>query len=123
LNSLEKLESLDVATVYPGHGRPFTDCKGAILKSKRKARDFLNHKEKTGSSLLKRITIYTLLMHRQVDEEMFFDYLMGTYWFKETIDLFFNSEYQQKYEEVMRDFLCRDIVRRKDGKLFTTVKP
>jgi hydroxyacylglutathione hydrolase len=123
LDSLEKLESLDVATVYPGHGRPFTDFKGAILKSKRKARDFLNHKEKTGSSLLKRITIYTLLMHRQVDEEMFFDYLMGTYWFKETIDLFFNSEYQQKYEEVMRDFLCRDIVRRKDGKLFTTVKP
>jgi hydroxyacylglutathione hydrolase len=123
LDSLEKLESLDVEIVYPGHGRPFTDFKEAISKSKRKARDFLNHKEKTGASLLKRITIYTILMYRQVDEEKFFDYLMGTYWFKETIDLFFNSEYQQKYEEVMSDFLRRDIVRRRDGKLFTTVKP
>ncbi|MBW2002424.1 MAG: MBL fold metallo-hydrolase [Deltaproteobacteria bacterium] len=122
-DSLEKLESLDVEIVYPGHGRPFTDFKEAIYKSKRKARDFLNHKEKTGAFLLKKIMIFTILMHRQVDEEKFFDHLMGSYWFKETIDLFFNNEYQQKYEEVMSDFLRRDIVRHKDGKLFTTVKP
>ncbi len=122
-NSLEKLESLEVETVYPGHGRPFTSFKEAIAKSKTKARDFLNHKEKTGTSLLKRITIYTILMHRQVDDEKFFDHLMGTYWFKETIDLFFNSEYRQKYDEVMSEFLRRDIVRRKDGTLFTTVEP
>jgi hydroxyacylglutathione hydrolase len=122
-DSLKKLESLDVEIVYPGHGKPFADFKEAVAKSKRKARDFLNHKEKTGTSLLKRITIYTILMHGQVDEEKFFDHLMGTYWFKETIDLFFNSEYRQKYDEVKSDFLRRDIVRRKDGRLFTTVKP
>jgi hypothetical protein len=58
-----------------------------------------------------------------MDEEGFFDHLMGTYWFKETIDLFFNGEYQEKYEELMSDFLRRDIVRRRHGKLFTTVKP
>ncbi|MEW6614296.1 MAG: MBL fold metallo-hydrolase [Thermodesulfobacteriota bacterium] len=123
LESLEKLESLDVGIVYPGHGRPFADFKEAISKSKRKARDYINHKEKTGDSLLKKITIYTLLMHRQMDEEKFFDLLMETYWFKETIDLFFNGGYQQKYDEVMSNFLRRDIVKRKDGKLFTTVKP
>jgi len=123
LSSFEKLESLDVEIVYPGHGRPFSDFKEAISKSKAKARDFLNHREKTGDSLLKKITIYTLLMHRQVDEETFFDHLMGTHWFKETIDFFFKSEYRQTYEEVMRNFLRRDIVRRKDGKLFTTVEP
>jgi hydroxyacylglutathione hydrolase len=123
LHSLEKLESLDVEIVYPGHGRPFADFKKAISKGKRKAKDFLNHKERTGASLLKKLTIYTILMHKQVDEENFFDHLMGTYWFKETIDLFFRSEYRQKYDEVMRDFLRRDIVRRKDGKLFTTVRP
>lgn len=123
LSSLEKLESLDVKIVYPGHGRPFSDFKEAISKSKTKARDFLNHREKTGDSLLKKITIYTLLMHRQVDEKLFFDHLMGTHWFKETLDLFFNSEYRQTYKRVMRDFLRRDIVWRKDGELFTTIKP
>jgi len=123
LSSLEKLESLDVEIVYPGHGRPFTNFEEALAKSKTKARDFLDHKEKTGDSLLKKITLYTMLMHREMDEESFFDHLMGTYWFSETIDLFFHSEYRQKYEEVMRDFLGRDIVRRQDGKLITTVKP
>ena len=57
--------------------------------SKRKATDFINHREKAGASLLKKLTVYTILMHRQVDEEKFFDDLMGTYWFKETVDLFF----------------------------------
>jgi hydroxyacylglutathione hydrolase len=123
LDSLEKLASLDVEIVFPGHGKPFMDFKGALSKSKARARHFLNHKEKTGDSLLKKITIYTMLMHREVDEEMFFDYLTGTYWFRETVDLFFNGEYRKKYKEVMHDFLSRDIVRRSNGKLFTTVKP
>jgi hydroxyacylglutathione hydrolase len=122
LSSLEKLESLDVEIVYPGHGRPFFDFKEALSKSKKKAKDFLNHKEKTGESLLKKIIIYTMLMHLEADEESFFDHLMGTYWFKETIDLFFNNEYQKTYEHLMHDFLSRDIVRRKDGMLYTTVK-
>jgi glyoxylase-like metal-dependent hydrolase (beta-lactamase superfamily II) len=122
LASLEKLESLDVESVYPGHGRPFMDFKGAIVKSKEKARDALDHKEKTGTSLLKKITIYTILMYRNVDEEGFFDHLMGTYWFRETVDLFFDGEYKQKYQEIMSDFLRRDIVRRQNGTLFTNVK-
>jgi len=123
LDSLDKLGSLEVAIVYPGHGKPFADFKEALSKAKTKARGFLKHKEKTGDSLLKKITIYTLLMHRQVNEEAFFDHLMETYWFRETVDLFFKGAYQRKYEEVMRDFLRRDIVGRKDGVLFTTVKP
>jgi hydroxyacylglutathione hydrolase len=123
LDSLEKLASLDVEIVCPGHGRAFTNFNQALSKSKTKARDFLNHKEKAGESLLKKIIIYTVLMHREVEEGSFFDYLMGTYWFRETIDLFFHSEYQHKYEEVMHDFLSRDIVRRNNGRLSTTVKP
>jgi hydroxyacylglutathione hydrolase len=123
LSSLEKLESLEVKKVYPGHGRPFTNFKEALSKSRKKAHDFLNHREKAGDALLKKITIYTILMHRQVDETSFFDHLMGTRWFKETIDLFFKSEYQKTYERIMRDFLHRGILMRKEGMLFTTVKP
>lgn len=123
MESLERLESLDVDVVYPGHGSPFTDIKGAISKGKRKTRDYINHKEKTGADILKKITIYTILMHRQVNEENFFHHLMGTYWFKDTVDLFFNGEYEEKYNELMNDFLRRNIVKRKNGELFTTVKP
>jgi hydroxyacylglutathione hydrolase len=123
MESLERLESLDVDVVYPGHGRPFNDIKGAISKSRLKVRDYMNHKEKTGAELLKKITIYTILMHRSVDEEGFFKHLMGTIWFRETIDLFFNGEYEDKYNEIMNDFLRRRIVIRKNGRLVTAVKP
>jgi len=61
-------------------------------------------------------------MRREVDEKAFFGHLMGTHWFKETIDLFFNREYQKIYEQIMGDFLHRGIVMRKDGMLCTTVK-
>lgn len=122
LESLEKLEALDVEMVYPGHGPPFSDVKSAIARSRAKAKDFLNHREKTGAALLKKILIYTLLMKRAVDEEAFFDYLMGTHWFRETIDLFFDGAHQQKYEELMTDFINRGIVKLRDGKLLTTVK-
>ena len=81
-------------------------CKGSFIKR----------------SLLEKITIYTILMYSEVDEAGFFDHLMGTYWFRETIDLFFDGEYKQKYQEIMSDFLRRDIVRRQNGTLFTTVK-
>jgi hydroxyacylglutathione hydrolase len=123
MESLERLESLDVDVVYPGHGSPFTDFKGAISKSKKKTKDYMNHKEKTGADLIKKIAIYTLLMHRQVAEHNFFQHLMGTCWFKETVDLFFGGEYEEKYNEVMKDFLRRNIVKRRNGELFTTVKP
>jgi len=48
---------------------------------------------------------------------------MDTYWFKETVDLYFNGEYEIKYNEIMDLFLERGVVRRISGSLFTTVKP
>jgi glyoxylase-like metal-dependent hydrolase (beta-lactamase superfamily II) len=123
MESLERLETLEVDVVYPGHGSPFTDMKGAISKSRRKVKDYIKHKEKTGADLLKKITIYTIMMYREVYEESFFQHLIGTPWFKETVDLFFDSEYEEKYNEMMNDFLHRNIVKRRNGVLFTTVKP
>jgi len=123
LESLEKLESLDVKVVYPGHGNPFTDMNGAISRARKRIQDFLSHREKVGADLLKKITIYTLLMCREVEADNFYGQLLETYWFRETIDLYFNSQYKEVYEETMTGFLNRGIVKRKAGKLSTTVKP
>jgi len=123
MESLEKIESLDVKIVYPGHGRPFTNIKEAISKSKKKIERYINNRELIGLDLLKKIIIYTLLMRKIVVREEFFDQLMKTHWFKETIELYFSEEYKVKYNEIMQDFIKREIVKQKDGKLFTTVKP
>jgi hydroxyacylglutathione hydrolase len=123
LESLEKLESLDVQIVYPGHGPPFKDMQKAISKTIKRLNHFLTHRDQIGLDLLKKIMIYTLMMCKTVANDSFFDDLMQTHWYKETVDLYFNGEYQAKYEAIMKDFRKRGIIKEKHGKIFTTVKP
>jgi len=63
------------------------------------------------------------LMHKAIAEEEFFARLMDTIWFRETVDLYFNSEYEHKYNDVIENFMERGIVRRQKGDLITVVKP
>ena len=121
--SLEKLAALDVDVVYPGHGTPFTDFEGALQRSREKIRDYLSDRQKIGQDLLKKIMVYTLLMKKSVPEDAFFHWLMGTYWYKETIDFYFSGAYEMKYHEIMGHFLDRGVVERRNGCLYTTVKP
>jgi hydroxyacylglutathione hydrolase len=122
-DSLERIESLDVKMVYPGHGRPFSDMGEAMERSQERIARFMAHRELVGLDLLKKILIYTLMMRRQVDEAAFFSDLMETHWFKETIELYGREDHQTTYQKIMDSFLRRGIVKRKDGRLFTTVKP
>lgn len=86
-------------------------------------RDYLSNRANIGTDLLKKITVYTVLMKRSVPEESFFPYLMGTHWFKETVDLYFDGEYDSKYKEMMSGLFQRGVIKRKNGRLYTTVKP
>jgi hydroxyacylglutathione hydrolase len=123
LESLEKLESLDVQVVYPGHGPPFRDMRKAISKCRQRLKRFLNHRELIGLDLLKKITIYTLMMHKTAERDSFFEHLMQTHWFKETVDLYFNKDYRLQYDAIMGDFRKRGIVIEQNGRIFTAVKP
>ncbi|MCA1959601.1 MAG: MBL fold metallo-hydrolase [Desulfomonile sp.] len=123
LDSLALLDSLEVRIVYPGHGRPFKDMHSAVSKTRKRLLSFLGNRKRIGNDLLKKIIVYTLMMKRSVSEADFFDYLMSTPWFEETVAHYFNCEYRRKFDDIMGDFLGRGIVKRKDGLLFTTVKP
>ncbi|MFC1835716.1 hypothetical protein ACFL2Q_13435, partial [Thermodesulfobacteriota bacterium] len=94
-----------------------------LKKSRIICRYFLSNPKRIGNDLIKKIIVYTLMMRKRVDEEKFFGRLMKTPWFPETVDLFFNGEYERKYRQIMRDFFNRGIVRSDNGKLYTTVKP
>jgi len=121
--SLEKIEALDVRMVYPGHGPPFHDMKKAIARSKKRIQNFLKNPEAIGDDLLKKIIVYTLMMKKVMAADTLFAYLMDTYWFKETVALYFNDEYEAKYNEIINTFLRRGIIKQENGDLFTTVKP
>lgn len=123
LESLEKLASLDVRKVYPGHGPPFKDMPKALAKTRKRLNHFLKHRDQIGLDLLKKIIIYTLMMRKTVKVDLFFDDLMQTRWYKETVDLYFNAEYRPTYDAIKKDFQKRGIVKTQNGSMFTTIKP
>jgi hydroxyacylglutathione hydrolase len=123
LESLEKLENLDVKKVYPGHGRPFSNMREAISRARQRLNGFIANPKRIGNDLIKKIIIYTLMMRKQADEASFFEDLMQTHWFTETGEFYFDSAYRTKYDDVMNAFFLRGIVKSKNGKLYTTVKP
>ena len=123
LESLEKLEAFDVQMVYPGHGPPFKDMRKAISRTRKRLNHFLTHRDQIGLDLLKKIMIYTLMMRKSVNNDSFFNDLMQTHWYKETVDLYFNGEYRLKYDAIMKNFRKRRIVKEKNGQLYTTIKP
>ena len=123
LESLEKIEALDTRMVYPGHGAPFSDVTTALTKARKRLHFFLNHFEQMGLDLIKKIIVYTLMMKKNADASTFFDDLMKTPWYKETVDLYFNGECRPVYDSVMKNFIKRNIVTIKNNRLRTTVLP
>jgi len=121
--SLEKIHSLDVDMVYPGHGPPFSDFHAAVDRGIQRLKTFLSQPERIGTDVLKKIMIYTLMMHPGMPEKSFFPRLMGTHWYKETVDLYFGGRYEKTYEEVLNKLKKRILLKEKDGCLCTTVKP
>lgn len=121
--SLERLSALEVTTVYPGHGPPFTDAAGAIARSRQKVRACMADRRLIGANLLKKLIVYTVLMQQPVPEAGFLERLLGTRWFPETVDLYFGGDYAGKYEEILAGFLERNILNRSDGMLTTPVTP
>jgi glyoxylase-like metal-dependent hydrolase (beta-lactamase superfamily II) len=81
LDSLDRLERLEVKTVYPGHEKPFSDAASAIANTRRRLKSFLEDPKRIGNDLLKKIIVFTLMMKRGTDEATFFDGLMETIWF------------------------------------------
>ena len=60
-------------------------------------------------------------MKKNFPEDELFPYLMGTYWFRETIDLYFDSRHEMKYNEIVKVFIKRGLIRLENGRLSTPV--
>ena len=121
--SLERISGLKVSTVCPGHGPLFTDFGAALRQSRKKVDQYLSDRRRIGTDVLKKITIYTVLMKQPVPVEEFFDYLMRTNWFRETVDLYFEGKYRAKYDEITGSFLRRGILQIEQDRYTTTIRP
>jgi hydroxyacylglutathione hydrolase len=123
LSSLNRVAALDVDVVYPGHGAPFTDVAAAVSRTRTRLQSFIDDPRKMGWDLLKKITVYTLLMRGPASEAGFFDGLMSTPWFPETVDLYFHGHYEKIYLDVVSSLVRKGAVVKRQGMLSTRVKP
>ena len=123
LESLEKISGLKVDTIYPGHGRPFNDYEKALDRAKSRLQRFINDPDSVGYDLIKKIIVYTLMMKKEFADSEFFNYLMSTPWYPETVDLYFSKDYRHIYKTVMSELMEKNIVYRKDDFILTTVTP
>ena len=121
--SLERIASLDVETVYPGHGAPFTDFAGALERSRSRLRRFLSDRRQIGADVMKKIMIYTLLMHREIAADRFFDLLQKAPWFEDTVRRYFDDDSRQVYGRFLTELKEKSLVAEMDGVLTTSVTP
>ena len=122
LDSLEKLSPLEMGRIYPGHGPPITEPKAAVQKCREKLEGFLRDPSRIGRDQLRKIFIYILLMKGGFPVNGFFDYLMRTYWYRETVDFFFESRYERTFMQTMESLMQKGVVLVERGTYLTTIK-
>ena len=123
LQALDRLSSLNVKKVFPGHGPPFTDFRSALDQTRTRLNMFVKDPSLMGLDQMKKIIVFILMMKKGFPEQNFFDYLMQTPWFQETVDLFFDSRYKKIYQKIMAGFLEKEIVVIDNGQYKTSIHP
>lgn len=121
--SIEKIAGLPVDTVYPGHGPPFSDFAGAVDRSRRRIERFLSDPEAVGADVVKKIMIYTLLMHRQIPKETFFELISSAPWFDLTAERYFGGDSPAVFERFFAELSQRGLIVEGTGGLTTPVPP
>ena len=123
LASLEKIAGLDVNQVYPGHGAPFDDFQGALQRAITRLERFQADPNRVGWDLIKKILVYTIMMKRRVATDTFYDLLMDTRWFPDTVARYFSGESRAVYDKVTKELHHRHIIRVDGHDWVTTVRP
>ncbi|MDW7710906.1 MAG: MBL fold metallo-hydrolase [Deferrisomatales bacterium] len=124
LGSLERLEALEVRRVFPGHGRPFSDMRGALARARARLAAYGADRRRVGEDLVKRILVYTLLMRGDFAEEELLPHLLGTAWFPDTVVRYFGpGRERETYRETVGALQRRGALRREGGRILTTVRP
>ena len=121
--SLNKIANLDVERVFPGHGAPFDDFNPALERAMDRLERFRTDPQRVGWDLVKKIFVYTILMKRRVPRATFFEDLMATCWYPDTVDRYFSGDYRTVYDTVVSEFDRRRIICRQGKDWVTTVTP
>ena len=122
LISLDKIAGLDVDRVFPGHGAPFDDFGDALERAGTRLKRLQADPLLVGWDLVKKIIVYTIMMKGRVPVATFFEDLMKTNWYPDTVARYFPGDHNRIYQATIQDFHQRHIIRREGRYWVTTVE-
>lgn len=115
VETLERIDRLDVKTVYPGHGPIITRPKPVIARLLRKLDRYARDPARMHIDHAKKMISYVFLTKGGMKEDGFFDYLMNSVWYPELVDRYFNAAYDDFYRTVIDEVLRSRMIVRENG--------
>ena len=117
--TLRTLAGLPVTMVIPGHGPLLPDGGGAIAKCLSRVEGFLADPGKIWRDQMRKILLYTVMMHQPVAWERYQVLVLGAPWFQDACRRFFPQDPAKLLQEQLAELVERGLVRREHGSLST----
>jgi glyoxylase-like metal-dependent hydrolase (beta-lactamase superfamily II) len=113
--TLEALSRLEVATVIPGHGRPFHDFHGALERGFRRLEAFEADSSRVARHFLKVMLAFSLLHLRRLPEPELLPFLERIPCYREVSAEFLGLDLPQLGELLVRELADAGVIARRDG--------
>lgn len=104
--TLQRIAALDIATVIPGHGRPFNDVAGALDRARSRIRSFEADPVRHARHCAKVMLTFALLEHRRLPLDRMQQYVAGVPILKTVNERFLHLDNAQ-----LADYLVNDLIR------------
>ena len=119
--TLKRLARLPLSAIYPGHGPMIPDGKAAIEKCQARIARFLEDPGRMGRDQVRKIMLYTLMMHGPMQRRELGQHLENTVWFPEVCGLYFNYETGRVFGQNLDYLLERGLLEELEAGLICTL--
>ena len=113
--TLEMLAALEVRTVIPGHGEPFSDVHAALDRAFRRLASFEADPLRAARYALKALLSFTLLDRRRLPLAGMAEYVERVGVYRDFNALFFQLPPQRFADTLIAELVAAGAVRREDG--------
>lgn len=115
VETVERIERLNLEVIYPGHGPIIHKPKPVINRLLRRLARYHQDESMMHMDHMKKMITYYVLTQGSVKEKDYFKYLLRSMWFPQMVDRYFDGRYESTYQAVIDSSLrSKMIIRNKD---------
>jgi len=120
IETVERLRTLDVVWVLPGHGAPISDPAPNFARVQRRLRSFQVEPQRLADHLLRRFWLFTLMMHQPIIATALYTEIERLPVFQDYTRMYFNDDFRSLFSRILNDFRQRRLVDEQGGWLRAT---